>query len=93
MNIENVITRVLQDVAELPDRTSPADEPDVMFVTAKELEAILRAHLQRPKMPWELEGRKPTIAELEAILNCPEPHNIEILPDGSIRAVPLPDAT
>lgn len=31
--------------------------------------------------------RKPTIRELEKILNEPEPSPIEILPDGSIRAV------
>lgn len=31
---------------------------------------------------------KPTIAELEAILNDPEEKEIEILPDGSIHAVP-----
>lgn len=31
---------------------------------------------------------KPTIAELEAILNDPEERDIEIQPDGSIIAVP-----
>lgn len=36
---------------------------------------------------------KPTIAELEAILASPEPHSIEIQPDGSIRAVPLSEPT
>lgn len=30
----------------------------------------------------------PTIAEIEAILNDPEEKEIEILPDGSIHAVP-----
>lgn len=30
-------------------------------------------------------GKKPTIAELEKILNDPEEHPIEILPDGSIK--------
>ena len=29
--------------------------------------------------------KKPTIAELEKILNDPEEHPIEILPDGSIK--------
>lgn len=32
---------------------------------------------------------KPTIAEIEAILSSPEAMEIEILPDGSIRAVPI----
>lgn len=36
--------------------------------------------------------RKPTIAELEAILSNTEPATIEILPDGSIKAVRLPEA-
>lgn len=42
---EQIITGVLQDVAELPDRTSPDDAPDMMLVTAEELRAILEAHL------------------------------------------------
>jgi CHAT domain-containing protein len=32
---------------------------------------------------------KPTIAEIEAILSSPEAREIEILPDGSIHAVPM----
>lgn len=31
----------------------------------------------------------PSIAELEAILSSPEAREIEILPDGSIHAVPM----
>jgi len=34
------------------------------------------------------ERPRPTIAELEAILDDPEEMDIEIQPDGSIRAVP-----
>ncbi len=30
-------------------------------------------------------ARKPTIEELERILNDPEEHPIEVMPDGSIR--------
>ena len=33
---------------------------------------------------------KPTIAELEAILNDPTPHDIQIKPDGSIHAIKRP---
>ena len=36
------ISRVIQRVAELPDRTSPDDWPDAMLVTPKELDWILR---------------------------------------------------
>lgn len=32
---------------------------------------------------------KPTIAELEAILDSPEALELEILPDGSVHAVPM----
>lgn len=38
----SVIDDVIHDVAELPDRTSPADFPDAMLVTADELRCILR---------------------------------------------------
>ena len=34
------------------------------------------------------ERKKPTIEELEAILNDPTPQRIQLLPDGSICAVP-----
>jgi len=39
------------------------------------------------RTPWEAEGRKPTVAELEAILARGDDHTIEIQPDGSVRAV------
>lgn len=38
-------TAIIRDVAELPDRTSPEDQPEMMLVTAEELRAILEAHL------------------------------------------------
>ncbi|WPZ36740.1 hypothetical protein T8K17_11400 [Thalassobaculum sp. OXR-137] len=40
-NAATVAARVVQDVAELPDRTSPDDWPDAMLVTAKELRRIV----------------------------------------------------
>lgn len=39
---DGLIDKVLADVAELPDRTSPDDWPDAMLVTADELRTILR---------------------------------------------------
>ncbi len=42
---EAVAERVIQEVAELPDRTSPNDWPEAMLVTADELRAILMAAL------------------------------------------------
>lgn len=38
---DQFIFSVLRDVAELPDRNSPDDEPDMMLVTADELKTIL----------------------------------------------------
>lgn len=34
-------TRVIREVAELPDRTSPEDQPEMMLVSADELRTIL----------------------------------------------------
>lgn len=36
-----IIEKIVRDVAELPDRTSPPDQPDAMLVTESELVAIL----------------------------------------------------
>lgn len=44
-NINVIIERIVREVAELPDRTSPVDQPDMMLVTAKELSAIIRANV------------------------------------------------
>jgi hypothetical protein len=42
----NVIEKIVRDVAELPDRTSPADQPDMMLVSADELRTILERYLK-----------------------------------------------
>lgn len=42
---EPTILQVLREVSELPDRTSPDDQPDMMLVTYSELESILREAL------------------------------------------------
>lgn len=39
--LERLIARIVLAVSELPDRTSPEDQPDMMLVTADELEAIV----------------------------------------------------
>jgi hypothetical protein len=39
------IQAILRDVAELPDRNSPDDSPDMMLVTSEELRVILMRHL------------------------------------------------
>lgn len=53
------INDVLRDVAELPDRNSPADQPEVMLVTAAELRQILEANWIAASMPvnaWLLDA-------------------------------------
>lgn len=38
---EEIARQIVRDVAELPDRTSPADAPEMMLVTADELTGIV----------------------------------------------------
>jgi len=40
-----LIEDIIRDIAELPDRTSPADQPDMMLVSADELRGILMFYL------------------------------------------------
>lgn len=42
---ELIADGIVKGVAELPDRTSPDDQPDMMLVTADELTEIVMAHL------------------------------------------------
>ena len=44
---------IIRDVAELPDRTSPADEPHMMLVTMDELSAICVARIEAA---WQREA-------------------------------------
>ena len=41
----DLIGGIITNICELPDRTSPDDQPDMMLVTAEELDLILRRHL------------------------------------------------
>ncbi len=42
-----IATQIVRDVAELPDRTSPEDQPDMMLVTSDELTAIVLSSLNQ----------------------------------------------
>lgn len=42
---EKALEEIVREVAELPDRTSPEDAPDMMLVSANELRAIVLAAL------------------------------------------------
>ncbi|MBO9459013.1 hypothetical protein [Labrenzia sp. R5_0] len=41
----DLIGGIITNICELPDRTSPDDQPDMMLVTAEELDLILRRHV------------------------------------------------
>lgn len=49
--MSGLIDDIIQDVAELPDRTSPADQPEMMLVSAEELRSILLYHLSDNVQP------------------------------------------
>lgn len=77
MNIEQIAAQICREVAELPDRNSPADWPEAMLVTHDELnrivrEAIAQMEAEQPVLIVEREpdywsgghfseGRKPHI--------------------------------
>jgi hypothetical protein len=43
--LEEAVPAIIKDVCELPDYTSPDDNPELLQCTVKELELILRRHL------------------------------------------------
>ncbi len=43
--LERAIERIIQDACELPDRTSPEDQPEMLLITGEELDMLLRRHL------------------------------------------------
>ena len=46
------IQAIIRDVCELPDRTSPEDQPEMMLVTGEELNMILSRYGQpKPSLP------------------------------------------
>jgi hypothetical protein len=44
---DKFISDVIRDIAELPDKTSPEDQPEMMLVSTAELRAILINNFQR----------------------------------------------
>lgn len=44
--IDDTISSIIRDVAELPDRTSPGDDAETMLVRESELRNILWRHLE-----------------------------------------------
>lgn len=65
--LEAVISDVLRDIAELPDRTSPNDAPDMLIATHDELETILRTAASAL-----IAARDAEIAELRARMETVE---------------------
>lgn len=48
---EELADRICRDVADLPDRTSPDDQPEMMLVTGEELHGIVMNALEATTLP------------------------------------------
>ena len=51
--VEDVVNLIVRDVAELPDRTSPDDQPEMMLVAANELRGILSHRIRFLYDKWQ----------------------------------------
>lgn len=60
-----IITQIIREVAELPDRTSPEDRPEMMLVSCDELEGILEATLPAETEDWQPIDTAPKDQEVE----------------------------
>ena len=52
------VENVIHDIAELPDRNSPADQPEMMIVSADELREIILRHLDGGYLAAEAEVKR-----------------------------------
>lgn len=79
------IDKILQDVAELPDRTSPDDQPDMMLVTTDELDLIVGQHLDgaltvvRAEVIALLADRRALVAENDRLKSACSTLNDEVM--------------
>ena len=64
------ISNVIRDVSELPDRSSPDDEPDMMLVTAAELRSILETHAPQQATPEPVGEQLQGGLDNDALLNA-----------------------
>lgn len=80
--VEEVISGIIQEIAELPDRTSPVAWPEAMLVTADELRSILQAVLVSPAATRRAALEEMLAWLIEARRTCPE---LEI--NGLMRAI------
>lgn len=64
-SVEHAIERIIQDACELPDRTSPEDQPDMMLITGEELDMLLRRHLGLEDAPPSQEGASEGEGEMD----------------------------
>lgn len=74
--VPDLVTLIIRDVGELPDRTSPADWPEAMLVTAYELSTILVGRLaaaeRRARMSGPLWEALHKYANKHLLANTPE---------------------
>lgn len=71
-DVERVVLRICQDVCELPDRSSPDDEPDQVLVTLGELSEICRRVLtdELAALRPATDEAKPSEAERESVVQA-----------------------
>lgn len=61
-DVEKIAAAIARDIAELPDRTSPPDEPMLMLVTEREIMEIITPYIDRTDALEEAAG----VCEAEA---------------------------
>lgn len=55
--VEEIVAEIVRDVAELPDRTSPPDEPMMLLVTERELQEIAEIRIATLIASWRERGQ------------------------------------
>jgi hypothetical protein len=80
---EGVIAEALRNICELPDRTSPEDQPDMMLVTGEELSLILVDALS----PYIDDDQSAELARLASVERAARAFEADLSPDcdGPLR--------
>lgn len=61
--LDDLVRRIVERVAELPDRTSPDDQPEMMLVTGDELAAIIETVWEEAGVAWGVVSSAPSPTE------------------------------
>lgn len=84
--VAGLISAIVRDVAELPDRTSPADRPEMMLVDAEELSIILERHLATALAETREKREREEAAYQHDIESCRKSLNGEVEESERLRA-------